>query len=114
MPNSSSPAARQRQKLKAKVGPEIWDRYMQSVERGILTQKEADAAMLVEHQKAVTKANRERKAKGPRPKSKRQRRKEHAEKQAAKDWDSRKHATGHRARKRLDYDDPATYRLGRR
>lgn len=86
-----------RKKLKEKVGDVIWYRYTRSVERGLLTQKEADAAMLVEHQKAVTKANRERKANGPRPKSKHTRHREHAEKMAEQKWAERKHTSGHRA-----------------
>lgn len=99
MAESSDRAAIRRKKLKEKVGPEIWQKYMTSVERGLLNQKEADAAMLVEHKKAVTTRNRVRKAKGPRPKSNRTKRREHAEKVAAQEWASRKHATGHRARR---------------
>lgn len=84
-------------KLKSKVGPEVWDRYMTSVKRGLLSQKEAEAAMLVERKKSVTKKNRERKAKGPRPKSNRTKRREHAQRVAEEAWAERKHATGHRA-----------------
>ncbi|MDT6980191.1 hypothetical protein [Levilactobacillus zymae] len=120
MPNTNQPdeatrAKIRRKKFKAKVGDEIWDRYARSVKNGILTQKEADAAMLVEHKKAVTKKNRERKAKGPKPKSKKVLHREHAQKRAAKEWAERKHATGHRARRQMDdYADPATYQLNRR
>lgn len=120
MPNTNQPdeatrAKIRRKKLKIKVGDEIWDRYQRSVKNGILTQKEADAAMLVEHKKAVTKKNRERKAKGPKPKSKKVLHREHAQKRAAKEWEDRKHPTGHRARRRMnDYADPETYQLSHR
>jgi len=50
-------------RMREKVGEDIWNRYAKSVRNGILTQKEADAAMLVERRKDVTTKNRERKAK---------------------------------------------------
>lgn len=110
-PSGAERAALRRKKLQKKVGQGVWERYAESVKKGLLTQAEAEAAMKVVRHKEVTQANRARKANGPRPKSNRQRRKEHAEKLAAQDWASRRHTNGHRARRRIDYDDPATYQL---
>lgn len=92
-------------KLKSKVGPEVWDRYMTSVKRGLLTQKEAEAAMLVERKKSVTKKNRERKANGPRPKSNRTKRREHAIKREMAEQAVKRPRTGHHSHYRYGEEE---------
>lgn len=105
MAETSSNAANRRRKLKEKVGAEVWDRYMTSVKRGLLTQEEAEQAMQVVRKKAVTKKNRERKANGPQPKSNHEKRRERAQRRASEDWSERKHPTGHRVHHRREYPD---------